>query len=211
MSFSSPQPTKAARPLARSASYISLVDPHHFYSQPRAGPSSHKHDSVSLQAYTRLPRQPTKEPRERRKSSPRNCSSDRITLQPKTTRPSSPTPAPAPMSGLRTPSPLAPAPLRAVPAARTHFPRSKPEPDLYRVAITTRMRKSPEGQKILHMGPRLAFSIYNATRELEKLVASQTQRDAEGDVDMADSGDMLLTSSWVAVARDDWEMIDCAA
>jgi hypothetical protein len=91
--------------------------------------------------------------------------------------------------------------------ARTHFPRSKPEPDLYRIAITTRMRMSAEGQKILHMGPRLAFSIYNATRELEQIVASQ--RDGEGDVDMRD-GDGLLTSSWVAVAGDDWEMLDCA-
>jgi len=113
------------------------------------------------------------------------------------------------MNGLRSPSPLAAAPIRAASAARTHFPRSKPEPDLYRIAITTRMRKSPEGQKILHMGPRLALSIYNATRELEKLVASQ--RDTEGDVDMLDGGDSLLTSSWVAVGGDDWEMIDCSA
>lgn len=208
MSFSSPQPTKSARPLVRSASYISLAD-----TQPRAGPSYHKHDPVSLQAYTRLPRQPTKEPRERRKAIPRSYSSERITIQPKSQRTSSqspPLPRPAPMHGLRSPSPLAPTPVRAAPTARTHFPRSKPEPDLYRIAITTRMRMSPEGQKILHMGPRLALSIYNATRELEKLVASQSQRDAEGDVDMRDSNESLLTSSWVAVAGDDWEMIDCS-
>ena len=74
------------------------------------------------------------------------------------------------------------------------------------------MRMSPEGQKILHMGPRLAFSIYNATKELEKIVASQ--RDYEGDIDMRD-GEVTLTSSWVAVSGtvggDDWEMLDCAS
>ena len=103
----------------------------------------------------------------------------------------------------RASSPLAPA--RAVLPPRTSFPRSKPEPDLYRVAIITRMRMSPEGQKILHMGPRLAFSIYNATRELERIVASQ--RDVEGDVCMADS-EPLLSTSWVVLPKDDWEMVD---
>ena len=222
MSFSSPQPTKAARPLplSRTGSYISLADiqePHH-YPQPRAGPSYHKHDTISLEAYTRLPRQPAKEPRERRKSVSRTSPSERITLSPKSFRSPSPSPAPLkslPMNGQRSPPrppQHTPTPVRAAapPAARTHFPRSKPEPDLYRVAITTRMRMSPEGQKILHMGPRLAFSIYNATRELEKLVAAQP-RDAEGDVDMREGGESLMNSSWVAVGGDDWEMIDCSA
>ena len=69
------------------------------------------------------------------------------------------------------------------------------------------MRMSPEGQKILHMGPRLAFSIYSATRELEQIVASQ--RDADGDIDM-EEGDSLLTTSWVSVRGEDWEMVDCS-
>lgn len=211
-SFSSPQPTKAARPLSRSGSYIFLADTQERHSHPKAGPSYHKHDTVSLEAYTRLPRQPTKEPRERRKSVSRSRSSERIIITPKTphlSSSSSAPPQPLPMPGLRTPPPLAPTPVRTPNAARAHFPRSKPEPDLYRIAITTRMRMSPDGQKILHMGPRLAFSIHNATRELEKLVASQ--RDAEGDVDMRDGSDSLLTSPWVAIAGDDWEMIDCSA
>ena len=50
-----------------------------------------------------------------------------------------------------------------------------------------------------------------AGHELEQLVASQSARDAEGDVDMRDAGEPLLTSSWVAISGDDWEMIDCAA
>ena len=67
------------------------------------------------------------------------------------------------------------------------------------------MRSSPEGQKILHMGPRLAFSIYNATRELERIVASQ--RDGEGDIYMGDT-EQLLSTSWVVLPQDDWEMVD---
>ncbi|KAF9234235.1 hypothetical protein BU15DRAFT_79256 [Melanogaster broomeanus] len=53
------------------------------------------------------------------------------------------------------------------------FPRSKPEPDLYRVALKARMRSSPEGEKILRMGPRLAITILSATRELERIVSAQ--------------------------------------
>ena len=70
------------------------------------------------------------------------------------------------------------------------------------------MRMSPEGQKVLQMGPRLAFSIYNAThatRELERIVASQ--RDSEGDVLMGDS-ESVLSSSWVVFPQDDWEMVE---
>lgn len=43
------------------------------------------------------------------------------------------------------------------------------------------MSSSPEGQKILHMGPRLAMSIINATKELERIVAMQQEREAELD------------------------------
>ncbi|KAF8812139.1 Aldo/keto reductase [Phlegmacium glaucopus] len=65
----------------------------------------------------------------------------------------------------RTSSPLSP--LRTVIPGRPIFPHSKPEPDLYHVAIKTHMRSSPVGQKILHMGPRLALSIIDVTKELE--------------------------------------------
>jgi endonuclease V-like protein UPF0215 family len=88
------------------------------------------------------------------------------------------------------------------------------------------MRHSPEGLKILHMGPRLALSIMDATKELEKIVADQREREADGDVVMSDStatttsfnvvgsGSLampVLTASWVVVRGDDWEMVDCAA
>ncbi|PPQ68687.1 hypothetical protein CVT26_002969 [Gymnopilus dilepis] len=101
-----------------------------------------------------------------------------------------------------------------------------------------RMRHSPEGAKILHMGPRLAMSIMNATRELEKIVMDQQERErvgggagGDGDVVMADGTGMsgsspsmgslltgtggiampVLTASWVVVKGEDWEMVDCAA
>jgi hypothetical protein len=128
----------------------------------------------------------------------------------------------------RSSSPLAP--TRTVLPGRPVFPRSKAEPDLYRKAIITRMRCSPEGRKILHMGPRLALSIMTATKELERIVADQHEKD--GDVVMADvtvadvppvptslapqqlkgcSALPVLTNSWVVVKGDDWEMVDCGA
>jgi hypothetical protein len=79
------------------------------------------------------------------------------------------------------------------------------------------MRCSPEGQKILLMGPRLALSILTATRELERIVAQQAERE---DVVMADAGGPPscaeavvgpLTNSWVFVPGEDWEMVDCGA
>jgi len=111
-------------------------------------------------------------------------------------------------SQLRSSSPLAP--TRTLLPGRPVFPRSKPEPDLYRKAITTRMRCTPEGQKILHMGPRLAVSIMTATRELERIVGAQTQRDQPSDVTMGDATP-LLSNSWVVVPGEDWEMVDCGA
>jgi len=53
------------------------------------------------------------------------------------------------------------------------------------------------------MGPRLAVSILTATRELERIVASQL--DADDDVVMLDG---TLSSSWVFVPNQDWEMVD---
>jgi hypothetical protein len=55
------------------------------------------------------------------------------------------------------------------------------------------------------MGSPLAVSIMNATRDLEVLVASQQQqRDADGDVPMAEG-------SWVTISfGEDWEMVDCS-
>ena len=70
------------------------------------------------------------------------------------------------------------------------------------------MRLSPEGQKILHMGPRLALSIHAATKELERIVAAQ--RDRDGDVTMVNE-DGSMSASWVVVPPEDWEMVDCRA
>jgi hypothetical protein len=121
----------------------------------------------------------------------------------------------------RTSSPLSP--LRTVLPGRPVFPRSKQEPDLYRVAIKTHMRSSPEGQKILHMGPRLALSIITATKDLERIVADQERdRDRDNDIVMSDStfnlststlASPILTKSWVFVKNEshDWEMLDCSA
>ena len=121
----------------------------------------------------------------------------------------------------RTSSPLSP--LRTVLPGRPVFPRSKQEPDLYRVAIKTHMRSSPEGQKILHMGPRLALSIITATKDLERIVADQErERDKDNDIIMSDStfslsastlASPVLTKSWVFVKNEghDWEMLDCLA
>jgi len=121
----------------------------------------------------------------------------------------------------RTSSPLSP--LRTVLPGRPVFPRSKQEPDLYRVAIKSHMRSSPEGQKILHMGPRLALSIITATKDLERIVADQErERDKDNDIIMSDStfnlststlASPVLTKSWVFVKNEahDWEMLDCSA
>jgi hypothetical protein len=123
----------------------------------------------------------------------------------------------------RTSSPLSP--LRTVLPGRPVFPRSKQEPDLYRVAIKTHMRSSPEGQKILHMGPRLALSIITATKDLERIVADRERerdRDRDNDIIMSDStfnlsastlASPVLTKSWVFVKNEahDWEMLDCSA
>ncbi|KAF8969104.1 hypothetical protein BDZ97DRAFT_1796042, partial [Flammula alnicola] len=116
----------------------------------------------------------------------------------------------------RTSSPLSP--TRTVLPGRPVFPRSRQEPDLYRTAIKTRMSNSPEGQKILLMGARLALSIETATRELERIVADQQERDRDNDVVMSDCTLVspsslampVLTASWVVVKGEDWEMVDCA-
>ncbi|KAH9481788.1 hypothetical protein JR316_0006315 [Psilocybe cubensis] len=88
---------------------------------------------------------------------------------------------------LRLTSPLSPMPRRNVPIQlpsilarrRDKAKTNSSANSLYRTAIITHMSSSPEGQKILHMGPRLAMSIINATKELERIVALQQEREAE--------------------------------
>ena len=98
-------------------------------------------------------------------------------------------------------SPLAP--VQRLISERPSLPCTKKrEPDLYRTAIETRMRMSPVGRNILNMGPRIAMSVITATEALESLVAAQS------DWDMPD---VALSASWVDVAPDDWEMVECNA
>ncbi|KAJ6608651.1 hypothetical protein B0H10DRAFT_2066831 [Mycena sp. CBHHK59/15] len=110
------------------------------------------------------------------------------------------------------------------PPQRAH-PRARPAPDLHRAALTACMRASPAGAKILHMGPRLALGIMMATRELERIVrehpecglgASPSPCDGDDkgaeDVPMPDApGPIGLSTSWVVVPPEDWEMVDCGA
>ena len=102
-------------------------------------------------------------------------------------------------------SPLAPS--RSSLPSRPVFPRSKPEPDLYRKALTSCLKRSPEGQQFLLMSKKLGTSVMNATLELEQIVAAQIQKEKQiHDVVMADA--TALTKSWVVVPGDDWEMVD---
>lgn len=207
MSFSSPQPLKSARtPLRRTGSFLSLADmqsPQDLHIKRAGSPTLHLGSSDASVPYNRSLRH-YKEQRDRRKSVVRTSGEAPpvFTVTPIHT----PTPVQAPLPRQRATSPLSPQPDALPP--RTHFPRSKPEPDLYRVAITARMRLSPQGQKILHMGPRLALSIHTATLELERIVASH--RDSDGDISMSNNGggETLLSTSWVVVPPEDWEMID---
>lgn len=148
-----------------------------------------------------------KEQRQRRRKV-QIVESPQFTVGPATSAPlpSIPPPTPPAMRLPRASSPLAPNKKLLPP--RAAFPRSKHEPDLYKVAITTRMRCSPEGQKILTMGPRLAVSILTATRELERIVASQMEVDNDFSMKDGTSG-----KSWVVIHGEDrdWEMIDYAS
>lgn len=200
-SFSTPKPYKAPRmgSLRRTASYLVLPDiegPPQFDSQTPS--SSSDCTALVLRHY--------KEQRQRRRKVQVVHSAAQSTIG--SAPPSLPPPAPnaVSMPFPRASSPLAPNQKLLPP--RASFPRSKHEPNLYKVAITTRMRCSPEGQKILTMGPRLAVSILTATRELERIVASQM--DVDNDISRMDG---TLSKSWVVVPGEDrdWEMIDCSA
>ncbi|KAG1738339.1 uncharacterized protein EDB91DRAFT_1237732 [Suillus paluster] len=177
-SFYHLNPSKAARmSLRRTASFLSLSDydgdedtllqssPSSFYakSQPPVIPYNR-----TLYHY--------KEQREAAR--PEFTIAPLSTKQPAKSTPQMPKPRqPKLMQGLRTSSPLSPNQKLLPP--RASFPRSKPEPDLYRIAIRARMRCSPEGAKILRMA---------ATRDLEMLVSTQ-------EVNSSDDWEMLDCSA----------------
>ncbi|KAJ7583590.1 hypothetical protein C8J56DRAFT_864246 [Mycena floridula] len=179
-SFSSARPKKTPRlgmgALCRTESFVSLVKaPETAVGKtPEAGPEY----SRSLRCY--------KDQRRRQKAIIRSLYSD------------DPSPMTPPVH-VRTTSPLSPHYPSFLPA-RPVFPRSKVEPDLYRKAITTRMKGSEVGQRICSMGARLALSIMAATDDLERLVAERE------DVAMDDAP--ALSNSWVLIPNDDWEMIE---
>ena len=201
-SFSTPIPHKIQKmgSLRRTASYITLpvMQAHHqSESQPTASSSSSP-SSSSIECSAMVLRHYKDQRGRRRKAS----STAQFTIGPPPTA-SPPQPNSVAFCCPRASSPLAPSQKSLPP--RASFPRSKhTEPDLYRVAITTRMRCSPEGQKILTMGPRLAVSMLTATRELERIIAAQIDRD--NDVQMMDG---TLGRPWVV--GEDWDMVDCCS
>ncbi|KAF8841792.1 hypothetical protein BDN67DRAFT_488826 [Paxillus ammoniavirescens] len=206
-SFFEPAPRKASRmTLRRTESFLSLSDCND-ENQTESGSflyltSSPSHHVVpynrSLLHY--------KEQRERNKLG-RNRTEFTIApahpnapLPKRATRVPPPKPQPA-LSSSRTTSPLAP--TQKLLSPRPIFPRSKREPDLYRVALKARMRSSPEGEKMLRMGPRLAIAILSATKELEKIVSAH----ADDDVVMTD--DMDCNSWGIGFGRD--MVVTCSA
>ncbi|KAF7976622.1 hypothetical protein HWV62_2298 [Athelia sp. TMB] len=194
-SFSTPKPTKPRMSsLRRTSSYITLPD---LVEPPQPSlritiPSASSDASFTVRQAQR-----------KRRAAHYTRAAPQFTVGPAPTAPLPPTPKHMAAHFPRASSPLSP--CRKLLPPRASFPRSRQEPDLYKVAITARMKCSPEGQKILSMGPRLAVSILTATRDLEQIVASCT----DNDVQMADG---TVSNSWVVVPGEetrDWEMVDC--
>jgi len=206
-SFSDDRSTTSS-PLRRTGSFLSLSD--------LAGSSSRLDPYVSVQGFIDNREKPFK-------CLNRSSSSSGNKSTPKVTKPETP-PAYYHPHSPKTPSPLSGLHQTSYETYRPSFPRSKPQPDLYRLAITAHMRSSFQIQQErefaleqqrrqldagFRIGSPLAVSIMNATKDLEVLVASQQQqqRDADGDVPMSD----CPSASWVAInlPSEDWEMVDC--
>lgn len=244
-SSESPRPAKTAKmALKRTQSLL-------FLPTPDPTPSSVPHSAFAYY----------KEQRQRRKHHPEQLTirihSPKRMPSPKPKPKSSPPPPPIPTRG-RTRTPIAPskvilpsisspvttvltprqssplAPTRVPLPGRPVFPRSKrPEPDLYRMAIRMRMLLSPEGQKILSLGPRVALEmdvdrvngvkqeaertrrdIVSVTRDLERMVQDISDEDVLMDclpTPLPTPAPPILTTSWVIVKGEDWEMVDCTA
>ncbi|EIN04055.1 hypothetical protein PUNSTDRAFT_128571 [Punctularia strigosozonata HHB-11173 SS5] len=212
-SFSMPKPAKSARTLQRTVSFIELSDAFDDNSDPEfAFPSipatrAESSSARSLRAY--------KEARARRyvqdfkTEEMLSLSSASLAalfdeLGPSSVITFKPKPRPPLFYSSfrhRTSSPLSP--VQKLLPARPVFPRSKPdsEADLHRRAIVARMRCSPEGQKILMMGARVAISMMSATRELEALVAAREGSEGH-DAPTKDS------RTPVGQPEEDWELID---
>ncbi|KAI0749523.1 hypothetical protein C8Q80DRAFT_1101947 [Daedaleopsis nitida] len=199
MSFSTPTPNKTARtPLRRTGSYLSLADMQAAEYTPLYGSSGSMKtytsmDSLVIGQYdSRMRRRRAPSPRTPTAHATPSCkSSSQLLIF--TSRRTTPRP--------RSSSPLAPEQKQL--SERPSLPCTKKrEPDLYRTAIETRMRMSPQGRNILTMGPRIAMSIISATVALESLVAAQ------GELDRLD---LPLSASWVDCSQEDWEMVETDA
>ena len=211
-SCSDPRRSQSPSPLRRSGSFLSLSE--------LSGPCPRIDPYVSVHGFIDNREKPFK-------TLSRSSSSSASSKPPqKATKPETP------CSYYHAHSPKTPSPLsghhQTTETYRPSFPRSKPQPDLYKLAITAHMRSSfqvnqereialeqQRRQQIdagFRIGSPLAVSIMNATRDLEVLVAShqqqQQQRDADGDVPMSDCPSTSLFTS--TLAGEDWEMIDCA-
>jgi hypothetical protein len=106
----------------------------------------------------------------------------------------------------RTNSPLSP--VKTILPARPVFPRSKPDTNLYKRALFGRMKTTDEGRRVLTMGPRLAISVWMATRDLERMVEDDCDANMGYDEPSLTDSPASLSRSWVVV--DDWEMVDCS-
>jgi hypothetical protein len=137
-------------------------------------------------------------------------------------QPSKHSPTPVPTAGkpiIKPPNLSAPLPRKSSPLApsrsilpcRPAFPRSKPEPDLYRKALISCLKRSPEGQQFLSMSKSLAASVMNATMELERIVAARDKDVQDVPMDDVSPSSPGLTQSWVVVPGEDWEMVDGTA
>jgi hypothetical protein len=206
-SFSDDRSTTSPPPLRRTGSFLSLTE--------LSGSSSRLDPYVSVHSFIDNREKPFKHLNRSSSSSGCNKSTPKVT-PPTHYHAHSP----------KTPSPLSGHHQTSYGTYRPSFPRSKPQPDLYKLAITAHMRSSFQIQQEhefalerqrrqqldagFRIGSPLAVSIMNATRDLEVLVASQQQqqqRDADGDVPMSD----CPSTSWVAInfPGEDWEMVDC--
>ncbi|KAH8832059.1 hypothetical protein DL96DRAFT_1589832 [Flagelloscypha sp. PMI_526] len=211
-SFPSPsmdRPAKAPRlSLKRTASFLDLGSA---FDEVPSSTTARRASSSKKKSRTTTPKKPLQI------SSPPIPSCSYPSSPPSTLHPPLPT------------SPLAPNHRTATPN-RPSFPKSKPKVDLHRKAVTTCMLRTPEGQRFLHVGPRLSFSIANATKELERIVAAAMEVESmDGDYTSSNSSctdnnmavDPLATS-WVVIPPPepspsstllqscDWEMVSCA-
>lgn len=202
-SFFEPLPRKTSRTmLRRTESFLSLTD-HHDESVYEGGSFLHMTSSPPPPRSPRLAPLSRARPHYREQQGRRRAeftiapvSSPSGTPPPKRATRVAPKGPSKPAAHVRTTSPLSP--TRKLLPPRAAFPRSKPEPDLYRVALKGRMRSSPEGEQILRMGPRLAIAILSATRELERIVSAHE----DDDVTMGDETEPAVSPGRWALGRD---------